>query len=274
VARILAIDRGNQSLKLALVDSNVIIARWRSPIAQEEALLSRIALASVLTAPVVSGAPRPGARRSRGPRHKEPSIELHGVIVSSVDRRWMGKMRGLLEKTGARRIIEVSSKMKFPFEILVDRPSTVGSDRLAAAAGVIAAGNREAIIVDAGTAITVDTLSERGFLGGAIFPGRDLLCRVLHEGTAALPLVSDRGGAVEPPGRNTKEAILAGVRWGVIGAVRELVHCSRRRVSKGAGIWVTGGGGAAIAAHVGSRVRNEPDLIFHGLRLLFELDAG
>jgi type III pantothenate kinase len=148
----------------------------------------------------------------------------------------------------------------------------VGPDRLAAAAGVVAAGDREGIIVDAGTAITVDVLAKKGFLGGAILPGKALCYRALHDGTAALPLVSDAPGTIGHPGRNTREAILSGVRWGVIGAVKELVARSRRHVSKDARVWVTGGGGAEIARHLGAGARYEGDLVFLGLRHLFDLN--
>jgi len=272
VARILALDRGTSALKAALFDSGTIVHRWREPVAHTGETLRRIALESVLTAMRYeeSRLRRDDSRRLL--RVLAGSAALHSVVFSSVDSKWTAEIRRVLAAMAVSRAVEVSSTIAMPFEILVKSRRTLGPDRLAAAAGVVASGEKEGIIVDAGTAITVDVLSKRGFLGGAILPGRDLFYRVLHDGTSALPLVSGGSRTVEPPGRNTKEAILAGVHWGVLGAVKELVARSRRHVSKRAAVWVTGGGGGPIARHLGTGARYEPDLVFLGLYLLFSLN--
>ncbi|MFA4947265.1 MAG: type III pantothenate kinase [Candidatus Krumholzibacteriia bacterium] len=273
MAWILALDRGNDALKAALFDSGTIVGKWREDGARPEDSLRRIARELAL-----DSAKAAGARISKKDRVLLldailDSVMFHSVVFSSVDPRWTKTIRRVLDRMGASRVLEVSAKIEFPFEILVDRPSKTGSDRLAAAAGVVAAGGREAIIVDAGTAITVDVLSRKGFLGGAIFPGTGLLYRALHEGTAALPLVTGRGRAADPPGRSTRDAIVAGVEGGATGAVKELVALSRRSVSKNAGLWVTGGGGAGLAKHLGKGARYEPDLVLRGLKYLFDLNC-
>jgi type III pantothenate kinase len=255
VARILALDRGNDALKIALFDSGAIVGRWREEGARPEASLRGIARELALDS---ANAAR--ERLSKGDRALLRdailgSVMFHSVVFSSVDPRWTKEIRRVLERMGASRVLEVSAKIEFPFRILVERPSKTGPDRLAAAAGVVAAGSREAIVVDAGTAITVDVLSKKGFLGGAIFPGTGLLYRALRDGTAALPLASGRKGAVELPGRNTRDAIVAGVEGGAAGAVKELVALSRRFVSKSARVWVTGGGGAGLAKSLGIGAR-------------------
>jgi type III pantothenate kinase len=273
VTRILALDRGNDSLKAALFDSGTIVARWRERGGRPEDSLREIARE------IASGAARAdGARLGRKDRAAlhdmlAGSVIFHSVVFSSVDPRWTERIRRALGRLGASRVLEVGARIEFPFDILVDRPSKTGPDRLAAAAGVVAAGGREAIIVDAGTAITVDVLSREGFLGGAIFPGTALLYRALHEGTAALPLVSGRGGAAGPPERNTRDAIVAGVEGGAAGAVRELVALSRRSVSKNARLWVTGGGGAGLAKRLGKGAHYEPDLVLRGLEYLFDFNC-
>lgn len=269
----LALDRGNKSLKVALFDSGTIALRWRLEGERFEGRLRRLVLDAVL-GKIVSGRARlsPGDRR-RLVRIIADSAVLEGAAYCSVVPRSTKEISRALARLGAGGILEVDAGILFPFRIVVESPSKVGPDRLAAAAGVVAAGNREGIIVDAGTAITVDVLTKKGFLGGAIIPGKDLWYRVLHEGTAALPLVSDAGGTIDPPGRNTREAILSGVRWGAVGAVKELVARSRRHVSRDARVWVTGGGGAEIARHLGAGARYEKDLVFLGLRHLFELNS-
>jgi len=272
VARILALDRGNDALKAALFDAGAIVARWRLNAARPGAALRKIALEAACAAMDAGAARLSGPDRRRLSRLLAGTATFHSVVYSSVDPRWTKEIRGVLERMGVSRILEVSSKMELPFEILVARPAKVGPDRLASAAGIIAAGAWEGIIVDAGTAVTIDVLSKRGFLGGSILPGTALMRRALHEGTAALPLVSGAPGRIDPPGRDTKEAILCGTHWGAIGAVKELVARSRHRVSRNARVWVTGGGGAAIATGLGESARHEPDLVFLGLHHLFELN--
>lgn len=274
MTRILALDRGNDSLKAALFDSGTIVGRWRERGAGPEDSLRGIAREIASDAARADGARLAPRDRALLRDAFLGSVIFHSVVFSSVDPRWTKRLRRALGRLGASRVLEVSARIEFPFAILVDRPAKTGPDRLAAAAGVAAAGSREAIIVDAGTAITVDVLSKKGFLGGAIFPGTALLYRALHEGTAALPLVSGRGGAVDPPGRDTRDAIVAGVEGGAAGAVKELVARSRARVSRSARVWVTGGGGASLAAQLGAGARYEPDLVLRGLAHLFDLNCG
>lgn len=273
MALILALDRGNDALKAALFDSGKIIGRWREEGARPEESLRRIAREFALDSTRSAGAGLSKKDRALLKDAVLGSVMFHSVVFSSVDPRWTREIGRVLDRMGASRVLEVGAKIEFPFEILVERPSKTGSDRLAAAAGVVAAGGREAIIVDAGTAITVDVLSKRGFLGGAIFPGTGLLYRALRDGTAALPLVTGKREAVAPPGRNTREAIVAGVEGGVSGAVKELVELSRRSVSKNARVWVTGGGGAVLAKNLGRCARYEPDLVLRGLVHLFDLNC-
>lgn len=245
MARILALDRGNDSLKAALIESGKIVRRWREVAAHPERTIRRIL------------------------EECSPS----GIVISSVVPAWsMGALR-VLRKLEVGPVIEVGPAVSLPFDLLVESPEKLGADRIAAAAGVAAAGEREAVIVDAGTAVTVDVLSREGFRGGAIFPGPGLLARSLHEGTAALPLVDSSRPEVRLPGRNTKEAIASGIRWGLVGAVRELVSRSREALSGSASVWLTGGGAAAFEEHLGVKVKREPDLVFIGMNLLFTLSG-
>lgn len=119
-------------------------------------------------------------------------------------------------------------------DIQVEEPSRVGLDRLlnAVAANVVRDAGQTAIIVDCGTATTVDVVSSSGsFCGGAIIPGFTLCARALNQYTEVLPLISMSELFDLPPsedchpalGSNTQAAIMSGVFWGQIGAVRELI---------------------------------------------------
>ena len=121
----------------------------------------------------------------------------------------------------------------FPIAVDVDEPQRVGLDRLlnAIAANVIRQTSDDAVIVDCGTATTVDLVSNDGaFCGGAILPGFTLCAKALNRYTEVLPLISLKElfalpvseDCPSPLGRNTQAAIMSGVFWGQIGAVREL----------------------------------------------------
>lgn len=164
----------------------------------------------------------------------------------------------------------VANTDDFPLTIRVDEPRRVGIDRLlnAIAVNELRRSDRPAIIVDSGTATTVDVVSADGaFEGGAILPGLALSAKALHEYTALLPLVSvpELGQATpEPLGRNTRAAIRSGLFWGQLGAVKELIA---RQTERDVDIFVTGGGGALLANFL-ENARFESQLPLQGLVLI------
>jgi pantothenate kinase type III len=159
-------------------------------------------------------------------------------------------------------------------DIACREPESVGSDRLYASRGAYEVTGSSVVVVDAGTAVTVDVLlvgvgaPRPLFAGGAIAPGPDLLAQALATGTARLPRV-----AVEPDapalGRDTRGALASGILHGFRGAVRELAE----RVAGEAGIpdaavVITGGASSLLggASLFGTRTTMyEPDLVHLGL---------
>lgn len=169
-----------------------------------------------------------------------------------------------------------------PLAIACRSPETVGRDRLHAAAGAWGLGRGPALVVDLGTALTVDALGAPGgeptFLGGAIAPGPRLLVEALRSGGAQLGAfpVEPR---VEAPalGRDSREALEAGVVVGLQGAVRELV----RRVAEEAGlgevpVHLTGGAAGLLPDGLfgGRRVHRDPLLVHRGLLASGEARGG
>ena len=174
----------------------------------------------------------------------------------------------------------VTDRSKFPVEVDVEVPERVGLDRLlnAIAAQRLRQPNQPVVIVDSGTATTVDYVNRRGaFAGGAILPGIGMGARALHRYTAMLPLLDAPGIAAAPPstiGRNTIAAMTSGLYWGHVGAVCEL---SRRMVESDPGdpprlMLVTGGAGAVVSPHL-ERSQEWPFLPLQGLVLAY-LAAG
>ncbi|OFZ89012.1 MAG: hypothetical protein A2W21_01270 [Betaproteobacteria bacterium RBG_16_66_20] len=141
-----------------------------------------------------------------------------------------------------------------------ERPEQLGPDRWAA---LIAARDlepgRACLVVNAGTATTVDALSAGGeFLGGLIVPGVDLMRFVLHEHTGSLPLQS--GNFVRTP-RNTVDAIETGCRHAQAGAV-ERMH---RALGGDGACLVSGGGGPALIERLDLPCRYVENLVLEGL---------
>ena len=161
-----------------------------------------------------------------------------------------------------------------PLEIAVPEPHRVGVDRLAAsaAASLVKRPGHAAIIVDCGTAATVDLVSEAGaFLGGAILPGPALMARALAEGTSRLPAVAALEQESPPvmPGRSTQEAIAAGIGWGIRGAIARLVEESRAVVGADADVILTGGWRGAVRDALPGAIEM-PELVLAGIALAAE----
>jgi type III pantothenate kinase len=181
-----------------------------------------------------------------------------------------------------------------PIRLEVDAPERVGIDRVlnAVAANVLRPAGRPAIIVDSGTATTVDYVTAAGaFAGGAILPGFDLCARALHHYTALLPLLSIEELANEPHdplGTDTRAALRSGLFWGQLGAVNELVRrlCALepseaggtaetdvRNGSQEPLLLLTGGGAALLAPYLPA-ARWERQLSLQGVALVAAGESG
>lgn len=123
--------------------------------------------------------------------------------------------------------VRVITHAAIPLKIDVDEPDKVGIDRLlnALAARRRCPDGEPVVIIDAGSAVTVDLLDERDvFRGGAILPGPRLMARSLHDYTAKLPdLPIDEVPGHDPPGRNTRDAITVGIMAAIMGGCAMLV---------------------------------------------------
>ena len=136
------------------------------------------------------------------------------AIVSSV----IAEPKGLEDELAKLTcpVIRFSSSTPLPLTIKYATPGTLGSDRLAAAIGAWSqAPNRNLLVIDAGTAITIDFVERNGnYHGGNIAPGIRMRLRALHEYTDKLPLV-DKEGDTPTIGYDTETAIRSGVVCGV-----------------------------------------------------------
>lgn len=174
-------------------------------------------------------------------------------LIASVQRTTSAKLVAGLKKAGMTnyRLLQAAD---LPLEVRVPEPEKVGIDRLAdaVAANRLRRPGQGAVIVDIGSAITVDSVNADGaFVGGAILGGIGLSARALHEFTDLLPLL-DMHELHEPPpvlGDDTIAAMHSGLFWGAVGAIRELSMRQSRTVPA-TQLFLTGGAGPAVADYL------------------------
>ncbi|MEK7448867.1 MAG: type III pantothenate kinase [Planctomycetota bacterium] len=160
-----------------------------------------------------------------------PDALSPGEIVSSVRTGLISSTRPRTNPTlnqWVRRVFRIkplqfNKDFKSPIPVLVDEPEKVGSDRILNAIAAYERTKQTTVVIDFGTAITFDVISQRGeFLGGVIAPGINLMARGLHRDCALLPLIKPEI-ATRPIGKNTTGAMQAGLYFGTIGLANQII---------------------------------------------------
>lgn len=168
----------------------------------------------------------------------------------------------------------VGEDLPLPLPMDVENPQEVGADRVCSAAAAYERFGRACAVASFGTAITVDCVSADGrFLGGAILPGLQMSCDALHEHTARLPQIT-AGRPVGPFGRSTRQAILNGVAYGAVGALREIVERFATELRAWPELVVTGGNAPLIAEYADFIDAQIADLCLQGVALAYRRAAG
>ena len=140
----------------------------------------------------------------------------------------------LMNLDGIHPIYWISAAMDVGVDFSnVDR-ATVGADRVANAVAAIHELPLPAIVLDCGTAITLELIDkQKRFLGGAIMPGRLLSRQALTRGTGQLPFIDLSNDMPQPIGRNTCDAIRSGIDLGVLGAIEKIRSIARDVTAEG-----------------------------------------
>jgi type III pantothenate kinase len=241
MSRVLVIDRGNHSVKGALYGDGRIVDRWQSDGTAED----------------IAG--------------WAADSKPDGAAVSSVVGEWNVLCGKALRNSGIDRILFAAHDSPWPFALDVENPETIGPDRLCAAAAPACEGVTDAVIIDAGTAVTVDILRDGVFTGGAIMPGLDMMLHSLCERTSALPRISMEPGAVTSvPGRDTASALRAGVLGAYRGGAGKLLGHSVERFVNLPPVFLTGGDAGHLIDALSPAPRHYPDLVLQGLNCMYD----
>jgi type III pantothenate kinase len=164
-----------------------------------------------------------------------------------------------IETRGDTAVV-LRSHEQLPIGVRVDAPERVGIDRLLNA---VAARGRSpgvpAVLIDVGSAVTVDWLDETGaFRGGAIFPGFRLMARALRKHTAKLRLVRLPKTVPTLPGHDTTTAMQAGIAWAVAGGVFAVARQYLRQCTGRPVVYLTGGDAAAFRDLLADLGKDDP----------------
>lgn len=190
-------------------------------------------------------------------------------VVTGVHPEVRKRLVGWLRQRGIKvRVID--SARQLPLRVLVEHPEKVGMDRLfdAVAANAHRRPDAPAVIVDAGSAVTVDLVDEGGaFRGGAIMPGLRLMAEALHDYTSLLPRIEVPQTLPSVPGTSTTAAMQAGVFWAVVGGIRALLREYEAKWEK-PDIFLTGGDAPLLAPALD--LKCWPEMTLEGIRLAAE----
>jgi len=162
----------------------------------------------------------------------------------------------------------VTHPRELPLRTRLPEPEKAGIDRLLNAVAVTRRRppGRPAVIVDAGSAVTVDYVDESGaFAGGAIFPGIRLMAKALHDYTALLPLIELPDDVPDAPASATVPAMQAGVYGAVAGGISRLVAQYRSLSAEPPTVFLTGGDWALLRSTFPDAVF-APTMTLDGLR--------
>lgn len=195
---------------------------------------------------------------------------VSGVAITSVVPPLNDTFYELSRGTFGTEPFVVTNRTETGLRIGYERPEEVGGDRIVNAVGVMHQYRLPAIVVDFGTATTIDAISADGvYLGGAISPGLQISLQALFERTARLPRIE-----LEAPeraiGRTTVESMQAGILFSTAGGVDEMVSRFKAEIDGDPIVIATGGLASTIAQYTRQIHLVDDLLTLAGLRFIYE----
>lgn len=200
----------------------------------------------------------------------EAFAPLHGrsdaqLLVASVNPAVTERITRIAPDRTKLKLLRVEQDLPIPIGRQLDREALTGEDRLLNAAGAYDTLKQACVVIDVGTAMTIDYIDGAGtFHGGAIAPGAQMMLKAMAEQTAQLPEV-EFAAPREAVGHNTTEAMLSGVFFGIRGMVRELVEQYAEAAGNYPMVIATGGNASLLFKDFELVERIVPDLTLMGM---------
>jgi len=250
---LLAVDIGNSNVVLGIFQGEELLTSWRfetdrGRMADEWwALLTTLAAGDGIDLRAIEGA----------------------VIASGVP-QLATTFQDLITQRLGREPIQVSAALDLGIRVRTDNPLEVGADRLANAVAAHHRGPGAWVVVDFGTATTLDVVSPEGdYLGGAIAPGVLIALEALTARAARLYAV-DLAMPERAIGRNTRQAIQSGTVLGYLGLIEGLLARVAAELGETPNVIATGGLAGLFIGHSPAIPAYDPNLTLTGLRLIYE----
>lgn len=257
---LLAIDVGNTNIVFALYDGLAIKTRWR--IATDPRRTADEYAVWLMQLLNISG-------------YSKDIVDA--MIVSTVVPRALHNLEVLASKYfGVELMVAGQGSASYAIEIDVPDPKSLGADR---AVNAIAGHSKypgDLIIVDFGTATTIDAVDFNGaYKGGIIAPGLNLSLDALVGNTAKLPRIAIAKPASESViGNTTESQMLIGIYWGYVAMIEGLLARMRRQIGRPVTVVATGGLAVLLSAQAGLFDVVDADLTLDGIALLAQRSAS
>ncbi len=250
---LLAIDIGNTNIVLGLYQRQTLITHWRLLTQAEQTADAYGVIISHLVAAA-------GFRCDH----------IRAIVASCVVPPMVSVTQELGEKFFKIKPLMVGPGVKTGMPILYDSPKDVGADRIVNGIAAYEKFRDVSIVVDFGTATTVDLISRKGeYVGGAIAPGLLISLEALFQRASKLPRIE----IVKPKevvGRNTVQSIQSGVFYGYVGLVDGIVRRIQQEHDVQAKVVATGGLAPLIAPECATISEVDEFLTLEGLRIVHE----
>ncbi|MGV1098281.1 type III pantothenate kinase [Thiovibrio sp. JS02] len=252
---LLAVDVGNTHMVIGVFSGTALRCHWR---VKTDKASTVDELAAIFH----------GLFTMEGLRFSDISKVIISSVVPVMQAAWAAFTTKYLKSTP----MVVGDNVVTGMEVLIDNPKEVGADRIVNAVAAYEEFRCALIVVDFGTAITWDCVSEKGaYLGGVIAPGLSISMEALASRTAKLPQVDISTPPAAAIGTNTVAAIKSGILFGYGGMVDGLIRRIREALAPAAAKSVATGGMAALIAPYTTTIDHvDPMLTLKGLRLLYE----
>jgi type III pantothenate kinase len=196
--------------------------------------------------------------------------QTKNILIASVNPKMESLFHKHLGKKHKKKLLKIGREIKLNMPILVENPQKVGIDRLLNALAAYRRTKTSTIVIDFGTAITIDMVSKNGeFLGGLILPGIRTSAYALNKQTALLPeVVIKRTKNII--GRNTEDAIKAGIYFGTAGSIIHIIREIRKVYGNVQKIIATGGDAKTFKKDISEIDKVIPRLTLEGIRIAFK----